>query len=276
MNEVLMILLAFCGGVFGALVGALPAFVFTGLIGLTGIAITAAGGTVDLVGTMAFGAFFGPHIAFTGGVAAAALAYKRKQLDSGANILMPLAKYNDPLLLLAGGAFGVLGYLFNALYGRFINLPTDTIALSVITVGLIVRCLFGKSGLLGDRSEKNCAYFPTGKPLVFWLLTGAAVGLLVSYYTLETGIVTLGFCISAASLIFTQMGFPVPATHHIALVSALAASASGNLWMGMVFGVVAAILGEAIGRTFNFQCDTHVDPPAFTISICACAILLIF
>ncbi|MBF4695919.1 hypothetical protein ISU02_22705 [Fusibacter sp. Q10-2] len=254
--------------------GALPAFIFAGLVGLSGIAITAAGGSLDLVGTLAFGPFLGPHIAFAGGVAAAAYSHKNNQLESGCDIATPLAKFSDPMTLIVGGLFGGLGYVINYLYASVLHLPTDTVAMTVITTAIIARFMFGNSGIVGDTSVKDRDYYPKGKSFLFLSIAGIALGLVVSHYTVETGIVTLGFCISAASLMFAQMGHPCPATHHISLVAAYAALATGNIWIGALFGLIAALFGEFVLKTFNSHCDTHIDPPAFTIFVWAFIIFI--
>src|SRR6056297_2476035 len=86
--EFLVLLIAsFAGGVFGAALGALPAFIFTGFMVIAGEAInilTAQLGAVagiptgevapNVTGLVAFGPVFGPHIAFAGGAAATAYA----------------------------------------------------------------------------------------------------------------------------------------------------------------------------------------------------------
>lgn len=272
--DFLMLLLSVCGGIFGTLIGALPAFIFTGLVGLAGIAITAAGGTVDLVGTLAFGPFLGPHIAFAGGVAAAAYSHKKGQLELGFDIVTPLNKFLDPMTLIVGGLFGGLGFVVNYLYASVLHLPTDTVAMTVITTAIIARLLFGNSGIIGDTSVKDRNYYPKGKEFLFLVIAGFGIGLIVSHYTVVTGILTLGFCISAASLMFAQMGHPCPATHHISLVAAYAAAATGNIWIGAVFGLLAAVFGDFVVKTFNSHCDTHIDPPAFTIFVWAFVIFI--
>jgi len=83
----LLLITALAGGAFGAAIGALPAFIFTGFVvflgeGLAilnrGIASSAASdvGYVSVTGVIGFGAITGPHIAFAGGVAASAYAAK--------------------------------------------------------------------------------------------------------------------------------------------------------------------------------------------------------
>ena len=86
----------------------------------------------------------------------------------------------------------------------------------------------------------------------------------------------LCFGIAAVSLIFTQTGFAMPASHHIALISALAAVTAANPVMGTVFGILASLLGDFLGKTFNTHCDSHIDPPAFTIFILTFVVNVVF
>src|SRR6056297_3362187 len=79
------LLAAFAGGCFGAAIGALPAFCFTGFAVIAGEAANllsvGAGESVSLgasiTGSVGFGPVFGPHVAFAGGAAAAAYAAKK-------------------------------------------------------------------------------------------------------------------------------------------------------------------------------------------------------
>ena len=50
----------------------------------------------------------------------------------------------------------------------------------------------------------------------------------------------------------------MPGTHHIALISALAAVTSANPVMGTVFGILASLFGDFVGKTFNSHCDSHI------------------
>ena len=61
---------SFGGGIIGAYMGALPAFILTGVIAIAGSVAAMAGGADMTVGFIAFGSYLGPHIAFAGGVAA--------------------------------------------------------------------------------------------------------------------------------------------------------------------------------------------------------------
>ena len=82
--DILALIAAFGGGIIGAYMGALPAFIMTGIYALVGGVLTAAGVGGDVaVNYLAFGSFVGPHIAFAGGVAAAGYAGRKGKLASG-------------------------------------------------------------------------------------------------------------------------------------------------------------------------------------------------
>lgn len=276
------LLAAFGGGLFGAALGALPAFIFTGFVGLIGVAIIASGGSVDILGQVAFGTLLGPHIAFAGGVAAAAYAAnKKKLLGAGTDILTPLMKSNDSTVLIVGGVFGVLGYVINYLYSGVLSLQTDTVAMTVFTSGIIARLIFGSTGILGkyepDGNEASGGsvgtvtvrrrFIPDSKSLSATVVLSLGLGLVFSYVIDATQIATLGFCISAASLIFAQTGFDIPTTHHITLVAGYATMATGSIFIGALFAVLSGVLCEIVGMTFNSYNDSHIDPPATAIFI---------
>lgn len=260
--DIFMILAAFGGGAFAAAIGALPAFILVGIVGLTGLTVST--GPINMVDGVAFGAFLGPHISFAAGVGAAAFAHKIGELESGADLVTPLNKFSNPLILLVGGAFGVIGCVLNYLFLEIIHVPADTGALTVLTSGVIARLVFGKSGLLGDTKVKERKYFPNSKEIIYLIMLGLGAGLVSSYYAVTTGIAVLGFFISATTLIFAQMGYAVPVTHHITLMAGLAGVTSGNIYIGAAFGIIAAIVGDIVCKTLNSHTDSHIDPPATT------------
>lgn len=279
---------SFGGGVIGAYMGALPAFILTGVIAIAG-AVAAMGGGADMtVGFIAFGSYLGPHIAFAGGVAAAAYAGKTKKLSDGTDILSCLNGLADPATLVVGGVFGVIGFLVHYLIGTVLHLNTDLPGFTVIISAIIVRLVFGTSGLVGKApSGGKREYFTSGKGMVCNILLGVGLGTASGF--VYQALVNAGapaaamgsypvlcFGISAVSLVFTQTGFAMPATHHIALISALAAVTSGNPVMGIVFGILTSLFGDFVGKTFNSHCDTHIDPPAFTIFIFTFIVNVIF
>ncbi len=286
--DIMALVAAFGGGSIGALFGALPTFIITGVIAIVGGIATLAGVADVSVGNIAFGSFLGPHIAFAGGVAGAAFAAKNKKLASGTDILSPLNGLADPVVVCIGGIFGVIGFLLNYLYAGVLALPTDTVALTVFTSGIIVRFAFGSTGLIGKYEGKGAREFISGgSGLVYNIVLGLCVGIAVSFVAasmINSGVTkeamgifpVICFGISAFSLFFAQTGFAMPATHHIALPAATAAVASGNPVMGVVFAILGSVLGDFWGKTVNSHCDSHIDPPAGTIFILIFIINAIF
>jgi len=61
MFDLLTLLIAAGGGFFGAAIGGLHAFIFTGFMVLVGSAIIMAGGSPEFLNYVAFGPAFGPH-----------------------------------------------------------------------------------------------------------------------------------------------------------------------------------------------------------------------
>lgn len=293
--DILALVAAFGGGVIGAYMGALPAFIMTGLFALIGSISAAAGAPSDIaVGTFAFGSFLGPHIAFAGGVAAAGYAGKKKELQSGADICSSLNGLGSPDVLLVGGIFGVLGFIIAYLTGKTsFGALTDIPGFTVFLLALVTRFLFGSAGLTGKyEAEGKREWFSNGKGFAQNVVLGLGVGTAVSFVAaslIEGGasdaaigmfpIICFGF--SAITLIFTQTGFACPATHHISLPAALAAVAGITAWgpagalLGVFFGIVCALFGDFIAKTINSYVDTHIDPPATTIFIMTFVISLI-
>ena len=156
-----LVIAALAGGAFGAALGALPAFIFTGFVVFLGEGLGVlqrkieafdlapqgelATGVTTVIG---FGMVTGPHVSFAGGVAAAAYAAKRYPemepdgwtFHFGKNI--GFAFGTKPDILAVGAAFGVLGMLITR-FTSGLGAPTDTIALSVVVTALLARVAFG-------------------------------------------------------------------------------------------------------------------------------------
>lgn len=269
------VLIAFGGGIFGAAVGALGAFVILGFLILVAIGAQATG--ADLM-SIPLGAAFGPHVGgFAAGVAAAAYAGKKGYIESGRDIVTALMGVNKPDVLLVGGIFGIGGYILNWVFGLVGFAWTDTVALTVVTSAIVARIMWG-NGIFGKVPEGVSRYEPSdGAQWLPWqstwgqrIMIGFGAGLLSAYLAkfigAENGGVVFGFAISAISLAPLGFGLKVPVTHHITLCAAVATAASGSLIWGVLFGVGAAILGEFMANTFLVHGDTHIDPPASTIA----------
>ncbi|WP_442909419.1 hypothetical protein [Halovenus sp. HT40] len=164
---IVLLITALAGGAFGAALGALPAFIFTGFVVFLGEGIAIlqreVTGQVEAVpqgelaagitGTIGFGVITGPHIAFAGGVAATAYAgkkYPEMEPDDwdyhfGKNILYAFG--TKPDILAVGAIFGALGMLITRFgYAAAVvsGTPlTDFIAFSVFATAMIARPVFG-------------------------------------------------------------------------------------------------------------------------------------
>lgn len=296
---------AFGGGLFGAAIGGLPAFIFTGFMVLVGTAIGLAGGDYDFLGNVAFGPVFGPHISFAGGVAAVAFAARRGQIDDGKNIAAPLAGLGDPLPLIVGGLFGMGGYLVQTVLAAVLTLGsgvalTDTIALTVVISGIVARLMFGNSGLFGDLDEEareRGRFLPGGEKV--WVhyqqgfleasVLGVGAGLLSSWMVSSVpssqvaSVTTAMFGVSAVTLLLVLVGFDGPVTHHMTLPGAVAAAAvvavlpGAGVFVflaGAVAGALGAVLGELGSRAFLIHGDTWVDPPAIGIFLMATVVVI--
>ncbi|MFB6228580.1 MAG: hypothetical protein ABEH88_08465 [Halobacteriales archaeon] len=310
---------AAAGGAFGAALGALPAFVFTGFLVMTGALAPSPGGQ-EAVGGIAvgFGPVFGPHISFAAGAAAAAYAAKKGIMETGFDYHngkdITYALGNRPDVLAVGAAFGVFGIVMEQVF-RQLAVPTDPIAITVVGSALLHRAVFGYS-IVGVVSQKTNGYFDMGpfereetRPpgevggdgdlegedrlaVEPWLphqykwshvaAIGLFAGLASAYASLQTGSAFIGFGISAATLLFLNLGVAnIPVTHHITLPAGtvyLATQQSGGAALAGVdpalgvavaglFGVIGALVGEVVERIFYAHGDTHVDPPAASIFI---------
>jgi len=305
---------AFAGGAFGASIGALPAFAFTGFMVIAGESANLVGEAVAadpslaITGSLAFGPVFGPHISFAGGAAAAAYAARQGYMDTGHDYHMAkditFAHGTAVDVLVVGGLFGMLGALIRQVSAGF-GLPWDPIAMGVVLSALFHRLVLGfpmvgtvrgdglfdmapfERGEGREEDERRFAVEPWLPHQYKWggvAVLGIVAGLLGAYTAIETGSPFLAFGISAASLLFLNLGVEkFPVTHHITLpasTAAMAVIASGSgveaamlnggsdllaLIVGAFFGLICALFGEAFQRIFYAHGDTHWDPPAAAI-----------
>lgn len=270
------ILAALGGGMWGAAVGAVPAFVFTGVLALAG-AVAALMGAPEFL-PIAFGPFFGPHVSFAGGVAAAAWAGRSGVIATGRDIGTPLAGIDRLDVLAVGGLFGVTGQLvFAALVALGVGQWSDPIAVSVVLTAVGVRLGFGRTALVGSIAAL-AGRFPAGAlPWLPWqqrwsavVAVGVFVGVMGAYLAdvarMGLGADALAFGVSTSVLIFLLMGRQVPVSHHVALPAAVATLHGAGIVGGVICGVLGAVIGELASRLFLVHGDTHIDPPAVGIA----------
>ena len=281
---------AFGGGAFAASIGALPAFIMTGVFAVVGAAVSMAGaadaGNI-LVNYFAFGSFFGPHIAFAGGVAAAAYAKKKGISDNGADIATACAGHNAPDVLIVGGIFGVIGFLFKELVVMNLfagtispRLVTDAPGINVFLSAILVRLVFGGKLRTGDKTISQ------GGALGNTIVIGICYSLLVAgvYFaglevvpieTFAGSYHVLIFGMAAIGLVFAEIGQPFFGCHHIVIIAAETAvqcyNNTENAWMAVimaiVFGTISAIICDVETNLINSGSDSHIDGPACAIFI---------
>lgn len=288
------LLMAAAGGVFGTMIGANYAFSFTGVTILLGFGVAAATGSTTVLDYVSFGPAFGPHIAFAGGVAAAAYAAKKGYLKSGGkDINSPLAGLGKPDVLLIGALFGVGGYLFQKLVALvpWFGTHTDSVAFTVVCSGILVRVVFGKTGVFHSitKPEGTTRWLDWQETPGQLLTVSAFAGLFASgIATMLVGYIApnsanggviianaqaIPFGISALCIFFVAGGLKFPVTHHMTISAGLAAvlffNATGSgmlaVLVGTCFGVLAGFAGEYFARWTYAHGDTHIDPPAGVI-----------
>ncbi|MCD8020780.1 MAG: hypothetical protein LUF92_14750 [Clostridiales bacterium] len=294
--SILMLLAAFGGGVFAASIGALPAFIMTGVFAIVGAVANMCGATDAgniLVNYIAFGSFFGPHISFAAGVAAAAYAKKKGISDNGADIATACAGYNAPDVLLIGGVFGVIGFLFKELVVANLfagtisaRLVTDAPGFTVFCSGLLVRIIFGGKLRTGDKVTSG------GSAFTNTIVIGISYSLMIAGVycaAVQAGVPVdafggsyhvLVFGLAAVGLFFAEMGQPFYGCHHIVIIAAEATvqsyNTTGSLWtaliMGVIFGTISAIICDVEGALINSGTDSHIDGPATAILIMTFAV----
>lgn len=292
--DLFYLLAAAAGGLVGAAIGALNAFIFTGIMVIAGVVGSFAAPESPIIGDIAFGSAFGPHIAFAGGVAAVAYAAKRGYTSDGKDIVAPMAGLARADVLGVGAIFGVLGYLIQKVIAviPWFGENTDSVALTVVISAILVRLLFGstpviapgksgKSGFARFAPDDDGAWVRPQEKFGINTVLGLGAGLFGAFVTLSVmsalpdnpNAGVLAFGISAVSLVFLAMGLPVPVTHHITLPASVAASAFypivDNLTVaaliGMCGGVLGAWVAEFFARLWQDHGDTHIDPPASAI-----------
>ncbi|WP_424860525.1 hypothetical protein [Streptomyces sp. MMS24-I29] len=277
---------AAAGGLFAAAVGALAAFVLCGLMILVGVGAVIGAGNPWFLEHVALGEWFGPHIAFAGAIAAVAYAARRGKAD-GRDIVSGMVGLADPLTLVVGAVFGVFGLVVQSALNTsdWMLTHTNTTAITVVASAVVVRLIFGRTGLFGRtdaaglyarlRTTEQAAWLRWQETPMMAGLLGLGVGFLASWSavalagtdpSLAVAAGVLAFGVSAVSLTFLATPVAVPATHHITSVAAAAGLAFSSVWIGAVAGLLTALVGETASRLFLIHGDTHIDPPAVAIA----------
>ncbi|MCD7948769.1 MAG: hypothetical protein LUG12_00720 [Erysipelotrichaceae bacterium] len=273
MFDGLLLIISFLAGMAGTWIGGTQAFICTGLIGILSTVLAAAGVSTGFLDTYVLNGFFLPCIIFNG--ACVATAYAAKHYDiRGFETGRTLAFTMDTGVLLVGGCAGLLGYVIYALV-VYSGISIDQGAVSVITVGVLGRLLLNQE----QNINKANIHHLMNSSINFWtyqILFGIGTALAMSIFAKETGLYTIGFSISAMSLVFCYFDPTFPATHHITLVAGYAIMQTGNILVGTVFGLLAHLTCQIFGYIFNTECGTHIDPPAVAIALYSFIIFMFF
>ena len=278
MNELAMeLMIAFAGGVFGAAFGALPSFILCGLFGIIGAVAQKCGGGNVFTNYLTWGLMLGCQTSFSGGVAGAAYAAKKKYIESGRDICAGLMGLDKTDVLIVGGIFGAMGQGFMLLFDKVPKINgfawTNTLALAVIATAIIARIVF-RGSPFGKVAPGQKRFTPT--ETACWLpwqsrpsqiiLIAIGMGFPAAYIISQfPDMLFLMFGIGAFSLIFLQFGTKIPVTHHIGLAAGYFAFQTGNFWWAAAAGMTAAFLAEFFACLFLIHGDSHIDPPTCSL-----------
>ena len=111
---------------------------------------------------------------------------------------------------------------------------------------------------------------------MFQLVMGIVISFAMACFAYHSKLYTIGFSISALSLIFGLSDSAFPATHHTTLVAGYAVMQTGNIAMGIIFGVISHMINYFFSEICNVECGTHVDGPAVAIAICSLVLFMFF
>ena len=274
------ILAAFGAGVLAASIGAVNAFIMTGIRAIIA-GVTACAGVADGVSSViAFGTVLGPHMSFAAGAAATAYAKKKGYIDNGCALGQGLTYLGKADVLVVGGVFGIIAYLIAdfvvaKIFGGLIPYGTDNPGMTVVISGIIARLCFTDNGV----KSANPTLMSKGADLSALLVRAAGLSLavggtgaaLAAAGASLAGYNLIIFGLAAVTLIFPGMG----SWHHIGIISAYATmiavgagmAAGGVVVMALVAGLVVAILCNMENCLINTGVDSHIDGEGFSICI---------
>ncbi len=278
---VIWLVLAFCGGIFGAAIGGLCSFVLCGLGAVISSILLLSGNpeTAGLVdGWVTWGPLVGPQTAFVGGGWAAVYAKYHAGFHNGRDICKPLAGLNRPDVLLVGGAGGVCGAVVTWLFWLLPDYNVDgkaiasanNVACGVAVAAMIGRCILGKKGLFGQVESgvsrwvgsENACWLPWQHDKLQIMVLALAIGVPSAYLAhLNTNTHLLVFGIMCILFLFMVLGQSTIAGHHFAICAYFAVAATGNVFWGVAMAILVGYLCEISAFLFTAHGDSHIDPP---------------
>ena len=279
------ILAAFGAGALAASIGAVNAFIMTGILAIVAGVGTCLGVDTGFTAAVAFGTVLGPHMSFAAGAAATAFAKKKGYIDNGCALGQGLAFLGKADVLVVGGVFGIIAYLIAdfvvaKIFGGLIPFGTDNPGMTVVISGIIARLCFTDNGI----KSKNPTLLAKGDALVALLVRAIALSLMAggtgvaldaAGYSLAGWNLIL-FGLAAVSLLFPGMA----SWHHIGIISGYATMIGvgaglggfGVVILAVVAGILVALLCNMENCLINTEVDSHIDGEGF--SICLMTIVL--
>lgn len=273
MDFLTQVILAFCAGAVGTVIGGMEAFIVYGVIALIGFILSVCGVDVATYNTYVANLFFLPAVMFSATVPATGYAAKHYDIQSW-EIDRSLAFAHDPMTFLIGGFTGVCGFLLFT-FAVYAGIPMDQGSFSVVTVALLSRLIFPRPQIINKDALR---VINDGQRWGFLALMTIVIAIPTAFFVQLTGNASIGFIFSAISLLLQL--FPktrdFPTTHQITMVTGYAMLASGNIGIAVLFALLAELIFTLFADFFNMGCGTHIDPPAVSIGLCSLIIFLIF
>jgi len=279
-------MIAFMGGMAGTITGITPAFI---IYGFAGILLTVMGAADGFYNTYIMNLALMPCVCLAGGVAGTALAGRREKYHiHGMDTMKSLSHLNDLSIYFIGGLFGVLGFGMCYWFNRM-NLPADTGAVSLVLSSIAIRLLVSNTGVVTCEpvTRSNWRTY-IGKNRTSFLFFPALLSVITYWVVKETGNVMICFYISACSLVLLKFDPDFPATHHVTLIAAYAASVFDNLLITLVFGLIAQFVFIVAGLVINYgeiqegdkghmtqQPTSHIDPPTVSIALISLMVFMV-
>lgn len=280
------------GGALGAAIGGNHAFVFTGLMIFMAWGVFAATESTWAFDYIAFGPFFGPHVAFAGGAAAAAYAANAKryrvlnadltesdEVASGKDVNNPLVRLNRPDVLAVGALFGAIGYAIQVgiTLIPWLGSNVDSVALTVIISAFIHRIAFGGSLLNSEKYNDASGFMGKIAPSAehAWLRWQEQTGNIVAigfFFGVAGGAVALAtaslfpgaagmahvmpFAMSAVVILFLINGFSMPVQHHATIAAGLFAVKFLPVFLGQKLADFDYVMYDFATKTSNWDNTT--------------------
>jgi len=197
------LLVCFGGGIVGASLGGLYAFVLCGLIVFLGCLASMAGCGDFLLLSVGLGPIFGPHVGgFTSGIIAITYAEGVKKNapggpGSGKDILSPCMNTSWDVLIL-GGVWAVVAHILLQYLNKIPVLNKfDTIALTVFIGCALARLLFQGVAPWGKmESIREHGYFGTKKGAIQWVPWQHNTPSKIAAFGLGVGLLSVGLAVA--------------------------------------------------------------------------------